>query len=179
MVLWPGAGQHRAMETSNDRALDPAAIAHLQQWVGRSETLTDDIAAAPLRYVGVFRNNSVSDIVTHATELSLSAVQLHGNETPEFVAELRAVLPAEIQIWKALRIEGTLPARDWPHVDRYVFDNGDGFTITIQNVLCGTMGVTCSKSLEIALSGRVQESLLLSSDGSYSVDPNKSAIKSE
>ena len=26
MVLWPGAGQHRAMETSNDRALD-AAIA--------------------------------------------------------------------------------------------------------------------------------------------------------
>ena len=49
MVLWPGAGQHRAMETSNDRALDAAAIAHLQQWVGRSETLTDDIAAAPLR----------------------------------------------------------------------------------------------------------------------------------
>ena len=26
-----------------------AAIAHLRQWVGRSETLTDDIAAAPLR----------------------------------------------------------------------------------------------------------------------------------
>ncbi|ALC44456.1 Hml, partial [Drosophila busckii] len=59
-----------------------------------------------------------------------------------------------------------------------VFDNGDGFTITIQNVLCGTMGVTCSKSLEIALSGRVQESLLLSKDATYSVDPNKSAIKS-
>ncbi|XP_034481426.1 hemocytin [Drosophila innubila] len=58
-----------------------------------------------------------------------------------------------------------------------VFDNGDGFSITIQNVLCGTMGVTCSKSLEIAISGRVQESLLLSSDASYSVDPNKSTIK--
>ena len=49
MVRWPGAGQHLAMETSHDRALDAAAIAHLQQWVGRSETLTDDIAAAPLR----------------------------------------------------------------------------------------------------------------------------------
>ena len=49
MVLWPGAGQHRAMETSTDRALDAAAIAHLQQWVGLSETLTDDIAATPLR----------------------------------------------------------------------------------------------------------------------------------
>ncbi|MGJ0479275.1 bifunctional indole-3-glycerol-phosphate synthase TrpC/phosphoribosylanthranilate isomerase TrpF [Pantoea agglomerans] len=86
------------------------------------------IAAAPLRYVGVFRNNSVSDVVTQATTLSLSAVQLHGNETQEFVVELRAALPAEIQIWKALRIEGVLPARDWPHVDRYVFDNGDGGT---------------------------------------------------
>ena len=86
------------------------------------------IAAAPLRYVGVFRNAAISDIVTQAGALSLSAVQLHGNETPAFVAELRAALPAEIQIWKALRIEGTLPARDWPHVDRYVFDNGDGGT---------------------------------------------------
>lgn len=86
------------------------------------------IAAAPLRYVGVFRNNSVSDVVTQASTLSLSAVQLHGNETPEFVAELRASLPTEIQIWKALRIEGALPARNWPHVDRYVFDNGDGGT---------------------------------------------------
>jgi len=91
-------------------------------------TAQNVIAAAPLRYVGVFRNNSVSDVVTQATALSLSAVQLHGNETPEFVAELREALPAEIQIWKSLRIEGALPARDWPHVDRYVFDNGDGGT---------------------------------------------------
>ena len=36
------------METTQ-APLDPAAIAHLQQWVGRSETLTDHIAAAPLR----------------------------------------------------------------------------------------------------------------------------------
>ncbi|WP_370421034.1 bifunctional indole-3-glycerol-phosphate synthase TrpC/phosphoribosylanthranilate isomerase TrpF [Pantoea vagans] len=91
-------------------------------------TAQNVIAAAPLRYVGVFRNNSVSDVVTQATALSLSAVQLHGNETPEFVAELREALPAEIQIWKALRIEGALSTRDWPHVDRYVFDNGDGGT---------------------------------------------------
>lgn len=97
------------------RQIDTAAAQHV-------------IAAAPLRYVGVFRNHSISDVVTQASAISLSAVQLHGNETPEFVAELRASLPAEIQIWKALRIEDALPARDWPHVDRYVFDNGDGGT---------------------------------------------------
>ncbi|XP_030375562.1 hemocytin [Scaptodrosophila lebanonensis] len=56
-------------------------------------------------------------------------------------------------------------------------DNGDGFSITIQNVLCGTMGVTCSKSLEISVSGKSQESLLLSADEAYDVDPNKSTIK--
>lgn len=97
------------------RQIDTAAAQHV-------------IGAAPLRYVGVFRNHSISDVVTQASAISLSAVQLHGNETPEFVAELRASLPAEIQIWKVLRIEGALPARDWPHVDRYVFDNGDGGT---------------------------------------------------
>nr|XP_014086275.2 hemocytin [Bactrocera oleae] len=58
-----------------------------------------------------------------------------------------------------------------------VAENGDGFTITIQNVLCGTMGVTCSKSVEISLSGSVQDSLTLNSDASYITDPNKSPIK--
>lgn len=86
------------------------------------------MAGAPLCYVGVFRNSSVSDVVTEATALSLSAVQLHGQETPDFVAELRAALPAGIEIWKALRIEGLLPERNWAHIDRYVFDNGDGGT---------------------------------------------------
>jgi len=84
------------------------------------------IAAAPLKYVGVFRNNSIGDIVTLARVLQLAAVQLHGDEGQAFVAELRHALPAEVKIWKALSISDRLPARDWPHVDRYVFDNGQG-----------------------------------------------------
>jgi phosphoribosylanthranilate isomerase (EC 5.3.1.24)/indole-3-glycerol phosphate synthase (EC 4.1.1.48) len=91
-----------------------------------AEQAQNVIAAAPLKYVGVFRNNSVSDIVTHASSLNLSAVQLHGDEDQAFVAELRSALPEEVKIWKALSISGSLPARDWPHVDRYVFDNGQG-----------------------------------------------------
>jgi len=84
------------------------------------------MAGAPLRYVGVFRNATLSDIVTQATALKLHAVQLHGDEDRAFVAQLRAALPAEIAIWKALSIKTALPSRDWPHVDRYVFDNGNG-----------------------------------------------------
>lgn len=42
--------------------------------------------------------------------------------------------------------------------------DGDGFSVTIQNVLCGSNGVTCSKSLEINLVGNEMESIALSSD---------------
>jgi len=42
------------------------------------------------------------------------------------VAELYQALPENVQIWKALSIQTALPERRWPHVDRYVFDNGNG-----------------------------------------------------
>lgn len=86
------------------------------------------MAAAPLKFVGVFRNNTLDEIVSTASSLRLSAVQLHGNEDQAFVAALHNALPEEVKIWKALSINGSLPARDWPHVDRYVFDNGQGGT---------------------------------------------------
>ena len=89
----------------------------------RAATIT---SAAALKYVGVFRNNNISDIVTLATKLKLAAVQLHGNEDQQFINQLRVELPAAVQIWKALSISNTLPARDLQHVDRYVFDNGNG-----------------------------------------------------
>ncbi|WP_034915131.1 bifunctional indole-3-glycerol-phosphate synthase TrpC/phosphoribosylanthranilate isomerase TrpF [Erwinia sp. 9145] len=84
------------------------------------------IGGAKLKYVGVFRHNAPGDVVTIATDLKLHAVQLHGQEDRQYVAELRAALPPEIKIWKAFSIDDALPARDWPHVDRYVFDNGQG-----------------------------------------------------
>lgn len=84
------------------------------------------MAGAALKYVGVFRNASIRDIVATAQQLTLFAVQLHGEEDREFVSQLRAELPAGVQIWKAFSLTDSLPARNWPHVDRYVFDNGNG-----------------------------------------------------
>lgn len=81
-----------------------------------------------LHYVGVFRNSAISDVVTAARELNLAAVQLHGEEDRTFVAALREQLPLNTQIWKAFSIAGSLPSRDWQHVDRYVFDQGAGGT---------------------------------------------------
>ncbi|NIY46717.1 bifunctional indole-3-glycerol-phosphate synthase TrpC/phosphoribosylanthranilate isomerase TrpF [Cedecea colo] len=86
------------------------------------------MAAAPLRYVGVFRNATVSEVAQKAAQFSLAAVQLHGDEDRAWIVELRAALPDNVQIWKALSVKDSLPARDLNHVDKYVFDNGQGGT---------------------------------------------------
>lgn len=84
------------------------------------------IAAAPLRYVGVFRNAPVDAVVEKAARLQLAAVQLHGAEDQAYIDALRTALPTEVAIWKALSVGDTLPARNLNHVDRYLFDNGQG-----------------------------------------------------
>lgn len=86
------------------------------------------MAAAPLKYVGVFRNNAVGDVVTTAQALSLHAVQLHGDEDQAYVNQLRSQLPAAVKIWKALSVRDRLPEHNWQQIDRYVFDNGNGGT---------------------------------------------------
>lgn len=83
-------------------------------------------AAAPLQWVGVFRGQSVSEIVRHAHDLALAAVQLHGDEDQLFIDQLRAALPPTTAIWKALSIAATPPVCDRQHIDRYVFDHGRG-----------------------------------------------------
>ncbi len=84
------------------------------------------IAGAPLSYVGVFRDQPVTDIVAKVAALGLAAVQLHGSEDQAYITELRQVLPATVEIWKALSVGDSLPERNLQHVDKYVLDNGQG-----------------------------------------------------
>ncbi|CQD43583.1 bifunctional indole-3-glycerol-phosphate synthase TrpC/phosphoribosylanthranilate isomerase TrpF [Yersinia mollaretii] len=86
------------------------------------------ISGAPLKYVGVFRDAKIATIQQIAEHLSLAAVQLHGQEDQIYINQLRDVLPADCQIWKALSVSDTLPARNLAHVERYVLDNGQGGT---------------------------------------------------
>lgn len=81
---------------------------------------------APFRYVGVFRNNTVEQIVEIASRLGLFAVQLHGDEDKPYLTALRDTLPKNVQIWKAFSIVDRLPDCNWPHVDRYLFDHAAG-----------------------------------------------------
>jgi len=86
----------------------------------------DVINSAPLSYVGVFRDTAISEVAAKVESLLLAAVQLHGNEDQDYIDELRAALPAHVQIWKALSVKDSLPARNLNHVDKYVLDNGQG-----------------------------------------------------
>ncbi|QJW55401.1 Tryptophan biosynthesis protein TrpCF [Serratia plymuthica] len=103
-------------------------------FVGRSPRYVDInrarevIAGAPLKYVGVFCDAQVETLVQTVERLGLKAVQLHGAEDQAYIDALRAKLPASCQIWKALSVKDSLPARDLQHVDRYLLDNGAGGT---------------------------------------------------
>ncbi len=57
-----------------------------------------------LRFVGVFQDQPLGDVAAISRQLDLSAVQLHGSEPPEFVAQLRDELGESCEIWKAVSV---------------------------------------------------------------------------
>ncbi|MFQ1017263.1 bifunctional indole-3-glycerol-phosphate synthase TrpC/phosphoribosylanthranilate isomerase TrpF [Gilliamella sp. BG7] len=86
------------------------------------------IVAAPLNWVGVFRNEDIETVCQIAKQLSLYAVQLHGDEDANYIKTLRQELPKTCQIWQALSIDGAVPEHANPLVSRYIFDHGAGGT---------------------------------------------------
>ncbi|MEB8677877.1 bifunctional indole-3-glycerol-phosphate synthase TrpC/phosphoribosylanthranilate isomerase TrpF [Cronobacter malonaticus] len=124
------------------------------------------IDAAPLRYVGVFREAPVEDVVAKANTFSLAAVQLHGDEDQTYISALRASLPETTAIWKAQSVSHALPPRNLQYVDRYVLDNGQGGTgqrfdwsllegQTLDNVmLAGGLGAdNCVQAAQLGCAG--------------------------
>lgn len=67
------------------------------------------VETAPLQFVGVFVNESEQQVASIAAELSLAAVQLHGDEDDAYLERLRPLLPAGTEIWRAYRIADSLP----------------------------------------------------------------------
>ena len=71
----------------------------------RSQTVAQAaaiFAAGPLRRAGVFVDAPADDVARAARDLSLDAIQLHGDESPEYVASLHDLVDCEV--WKALRV---------------------------------------------------------------------------
>ena len=81
------------------------------------------IKEIPLKFVGVFQNADIKTIVEHTITLSLFAIQLHGDESPEFVTQLRQSLPKNCQVWKAHSIQKDVPDFSQWIVDRHLMDS--------------------------------------------------------
>jgi len=79
--------------------------------------------AAPLAWVGVFVNSEPARVTELARRLHLSAVQLHGDETPAVVSQLRESLPAHCEIWKAVPVRDRIPTRSETGADRLLLDS--------------------------------------------------------
>lgn len=56
--------------------------------------------------IGVFANTSCAEIC-QVVVAGLTGVQLHGDESPEFCAQLRQLLPTGVEIIKALRVRNS------------------------------------------------------------------------
>lgn len=70
---------------------------------------TTIVESVPGRYVGVFVNHATDIVADIANDLSLYAVQLHGDEDATYRQILRQQLPAGCQIWQAVGVSGNLP----------------------------------------------------------------------
>ncbi|MEG9488560.1 bifunctional indole-3-glycerol-phosphate synthase TrpC/phosphoribosylanthranilate isomerase TrpF [Mannheimia indoligenes] len=84
------------------------------------------VVNAPLRYVGVFQDQAVEFVEKIAKQLDLFAVQLHGSEDENYIAELAEKLGEKTQIWKALSVDieaENLEFENNPQVARYVLDS--------------------------------------------------------
>ena len=85
-----------------------------------------------LRYCAVTVNAPLEAVAGTVRKHGFSAVQLHGSETPDYIAELRKAVPEGTEIWKAVPVAGSFPeeqVRAYACADRIVLDtqNGSGF----------------------------------------------------
>ncbi|NJK58180.1 MAG: phosphoribosylanthranilate isomerase [Pleurocapsa sp. SU_5_0] len=70
----------------------------------RLKAIADSLPSKTVK-VGVFANHGVIEIISVVEQAHLSAIQLHGAESPEFCRQLRQKTAPEIELIKALRLK--------------------------------------------------------------------------
>jgi len=70
----------------------------------RLRAIADSLPSETVK-VGVFANHELTEIISVLEAGHLSAIQLHGSESPEFCQQLRQQIAPEIELLKAFRIK--------------------------------------------------------------------------
>jgi indole-3-glycerol phosphate synthase/phosphoribosylanthranilate isomerase len=77
---------------------------------------------APLKWVGVFVNAPVEEVAGITRALTLTAVQLHGDEDGEYIQELKQHLKQGVAVWRTVWVGDTAPNLDVAPADRVLLD---------------------------------------------------------
>ncbi|MGO3182613.1 MAG: phosphoribosylanthranilate isomerase [Aequorivita sp.] len=101
----------------------------------------EEIPSLPegVKKVGVFVDAKISTVMEMFRKHSLHVIQLHGNESKEYILDLRQYLAfSEVQIWKAFSLDDDFDFEQLSifenKVDKFLFDTkgkekgGNGFT---------------------------------------------------
>ncbi|MGI9518109.1 MAG: bifunctional indole-3-glycerol-phosphate synthase TrpC/phosphoribosylanthranilate isomerase TrpF [Pirellulaceae bacterium] len=79
-----------------------------------------------LQRIGVFQNQSLEEVAKTVLAAHLDGVQLHGDESPQYVRDLRGRIGEGVAIWKALTVDQLTEHTDSfldASADRLVVDN--------------------------------------------------------
>lgn len=89
-----------------------------------SDDRASELKGIPVKKVGVFVNESEAEILRKAQDFGLSATQLHGNESVDFVKNLSE--KTDFELWKVISVEEEI---EWeslkgylPFVSKFLFD---------------------------------------------------------
>ena len=70
-----------------------------------------------IKKVGVFKENSIDEILDILGKVDLDVIQLHGKEDEEFINSLKKSMNKSIKIWKAISI------KDIANLEKYIRSN--------------------------------------------------------
>lgn len=81
-----------------------------------------------LDWVAVVANMEIDQLVQYAITLKLHAIQLHGNEDNEYIAQLRQKLPNSVKLWRVYGIteDNQMPEIDTTNIDVILLDSKVG-----------------------------------------------------
>lgn len=94
-----------------------------------------------IKTVGVFKDNSLNEILDVIKEIPLDIIQLHGKEDANFILSLKKNLSEATKIWKALSISNAENIRKYKQnnnlIDTFLIDGdkpGSGETFSLENI---------------------------------------------